>query len=400
MPEDHTTIRLSAPGHVGEVARSFLLLGLTAFGGPIAHLAHFRRELVERRHWLSEAAYAELVTFCQFLPGPTSSQVGFLLGWQRAGLLGAIVAWCAFTLPSAVLLLVAAMSFGHLDSSGVWLTGMKVAVLAVVAQAVLGMSRTLCPDAARASIAAGVAIVALLTAAPWMSVLALVPAGLAGVILLRREESVIGSDADLVPSLRLSLCCLLLLVIAIAAAVMGAALISEPWASLFATPFKAGGLVFGGGHVVLPLLHDPLVQRGLLTDQAFLTGYGAAQAVPGPLFTVAAWIGGVVAGVPGAVLALVSIFLPGLLIALGCLRFYRGALAAPLARHAVMGLNAGVVGLLGAALWDPIGREAIAGPFSLALSLVAFIALETWRIPAWAVVSACCVSAGVQAMLS
>jgi chromate transporter len=201
------------------------------------------------------------------------------------------------------------------------------------------------------------------------------------------------------PSRRLSWCCLLLLAPAIALASMSAFLIAEPWRSLFSIPFQAGSLVFGGGHVVLPLLHDPLVQRGLMTDQAFLAGYGAAQAVPGPLFTVAAWIGGLVAGVPGACLALVAIFLPGLLIALGCLRFYHGALALPWARHAVMGLNAGVVGLLGAALWHPIGHEAIAGPSDLALALAAFIALEAWRVPAWAVVFGCCALAGIHAAL-
>jgi chromate transporter len=399
MDDQDSLVASPTRGRTGEVARAFLFLGLTAFGGPIAHLAHFRRELVERRRWLSEAAYAELVAFCQFLPGPTSSQAGFLLGWQRAGLLGAITAWSAFTLPSATLLLVAAMAFGHLDPSGAWLTGMKAAVLAVVAQAVLGMCRSLCPDAARASIAAGVAIVALLAATPCMSVVALVPAGVAGVLFLRGVETTVSSGANRVPSRMLSLSCLLLLAITAAVALISASIVPEPWASLYAIPFQAGGLVFGGGHVVLPLLHDPLMQRGLVTEQAFLAGYGAAQAVPGPLFTVAAWIGGLVAGIPGACLALVAIFLPGLLIALGCLRFYHGALASPWARHAVMGLNAGVVGLLGAALWDPIGHEAITGPFSLALGLAAFIALESWRIPAWAVVSGCCAIAGVHAVL-
>ncbi|MCK6490407.1 MAG: chromate efflux transporter [Planctomycetes bacterium] len=389
----------SSIARTGEVARSFLVLGLTAFGGPVAHLAHFRRELVERRRWINEDAYAELVAYCQFLPGPTSSQVGFLLGWQRAGLPGALAAWSAFTLPSAVALATAAIAFGHLDPGGAWLAGMKAAVLAVVAQAVLGMCRSLCPDAPRTSIAAGVAMVALLAARPWMSVLALLPAGLAGILLLRGVATDPGPGAEQVPSRTLSLTCLLLLAFATALALPGITLVPEPWGALYAIPYQAGALVFGGGHVVLPLLHDPLVQRGLVGDQAFLVGYGAAQAVPGPLFTLAAWTGALVAGIPGACLALVAIFLPGLLLALGCLRFYRGSLTSPLTRRAVMGLNAGVVGLLGAALWNPIGQEAITGPASIALALLAFTALEAWRVPAWAVVAGCCALASIHAAM-
>lgn len=400
--DDHHGQSPSSIARTGEVARAFLALGLTAFGGPVAHLAHFRRELVERRRWIGEAAYAELVAYCQFLPGPTSSQVGFLLGWQRAGLPGALAAWSAFTLPSAAALAMAALAFGHLDPDGPWLAGMKAAVLAVVAQAVLGMRRSLCPDAPRASIAAVVAVAALLAAKPWMSVLALLPAGLAGILLLRgvAADPGPGPETGRVPSRLLSLGCLLLLALTAALALLGGWLIPAPWDALYAIPYQAGALVFGGGHVVLPLLHDPLVQRGLVGDQEFLAGYGAAQAVPGPLFTLAAWAGALVAGLPGACLALGAIFLPGLLLALGCLRFYRGSLASPLARRAVAGLNAGVVGLLGAALVNPVGQETVTGPASLALALLAFTALEAWRMPAWAVVAGCCALAGIHAAMA
>ncbi len=369
--------------------RAFLKLGVTSFGGPIAHLAYFRREFVDRRRWLSEGAYAELVAFCQFLPGPTSSQAGFLIGWRRAGLAGALAAWGAFTLPSALLLAIAAVLFGRFSPGDGRLVGMMAAVLAVVAQAVLGMSRSLCPDAPRASIAAGVAIVALLSPAVWAPVAALLLAGVVGAVLLRSGTSNEAPSAGRLPSLTLAVVSLAIFVGCAALAVFASSLLPAPWGRLYGICFGAGSLVFGGGHVVLPLLHDPLVRDALVSQEAFLAGYGAAQVVPGPLFTVAAWLGGVAAGLPGALLALVAIFLPGLLLALGCLRFYHGALAAPWARRGVMGLNAGVVGLLGAALWQPIGHEAVTGAFSLAVALAAFIALESWRLPAWVVVPGC-----------
>ena len=379
----------SVTGHAGEVLRAFLVLGVTSFGGPIAHLAYFRREFVDRRRWLSEEAYAELVAFCQFLPGPTSSQAGFLIGWRRAGLAGALAAWGAFTLPSALLLTLAGVFFVQYSPGDGWLAGVLAAVLAVVTQAVLGMSRSLCPDAPRASLAAGVAIVALLSSAMWTPLAALLLAGVAGALLLRGGKPAQAASEDRLPSLTLAVTCLVLFAACAALAVVAAGLLPAPWGQLYGICFGAGSLVFGGGHVVLPLLHDPLVRDGLVSQSAFMAGYGAAQAVPGPLFTVAAWLGGVAAGLPGALLALVAIFLPGLLLALGCLRFYHGALAAPWARRGVMGLNAGVVGLLGAALWHPIGHEALTGASSLALALAAFIALESWRLPAWVVVPAC-----------
>jgi chromate transporter len=375
-----------------EVFRAYLTLRLTAFGGPIAHLAHFRRELIVKRQWLDENAYVELVAFCQFMPGPTSSQVGFLLGWHRAGLMGAIVAWCAFTLPSAVALTAAAMAFSTIDASGHWLSGLRVAVLAIVAQAVLAMVRSLCPDAPRASIATGVCIVCILFTTPWVSVAALIPAALAGFLIPRDGGPGDGTSARMMPSWRISLACLILLALIIALALGSVFVGFGSFAVLASACVQAGSLVFGGGHVVLPLLHDPLVQGGLISDDALLAGYGITQALPGPLFTVAAWIGAHIGGIPGATLALVCIFAPGLLLALGCLRFYHGALAAPWARRVVRGLNAGVVGLLGAAVWSPIGTEAIHGPASVALALGAFVALESWKAPSWAVVIGCSVA--------
>lgn len=371
-----------------DVTRAFLWLGLTSFGGPIAHLAYFRRELVERRQWLSEAAYTHLVAYCQFIPGPSSSQVGFLIGWHRAGVLGGITAFLAFTAPSAVLLAVGAMAFASIGSTGAWLAGMKAAVLGIVAQAVLSMARNLCPDPARATIAAGVAILCMLSASSWIQVAALVPAGLAGLLVLCRQEH--ADDPDIPsPSVATSAICCILLGLLVLAVLVLAAIPGGPMGQLVTTCVRAGGLVFGGGHVVLPLLHDPLVHAGLLTDDQFLAGYGAAQAVPGPLFTVSAWIGSTIAGWAGAILAVLAIFAPGLLIALGGLRLFNGLGGRPGTRRLVAGLNAGVVGLLGAALWSPIGQEAAHHPAGIPLALAAFIALEAWRVPAWIIVMCC-----------
>jgi chromate transporter len=384
-------MKTTTPSRIAEVFRTFLVLGLTSFGGPIAHLALFRRELVAKRAWVDEASYAQLVAFCQFMPGPTSSQVGFLIGYQRAGVSGAILAWCGFTLPAAAALTTAALLLTSVEGSGLWLWGMKAAVLAVVAQAVLAMIRSLCPDAARASIAAGVAAICLLSPFAWMQVAALVPAGLAGLLLSVKQAPAMTTMAIQVPSRRLSLISLGILAVLIFLVITAAQCNLGPGATLSAACFQAGGLVFGGGHVVLPLLREPIVQsQHLLSDQVFLTGYGAAQTVPGPLFTVAAWIGAKVGGIPLAALALVSIFIPGLLLVLGGLRYYKKALSAVWAQRVVLGLNAGVVGLLGAALWNPIGVEAIHGPATVVLALAAFLALEAWRIPAWAVVIGCC----------
>lgn len=378
-----------------EVLGVFARLGVTSFGGPIAHLAHFRRELVERRRWLGDEAYAHLVAYCQFIPGPSSSQVGFLIGWQRAGVPGAIAAFLAFTAPSAALLATAAIACASIGHAGAWIAGMKAAVLGIVAQAVLSMARSLCPDAPRASIAAAVAILCMSSPAPWMQVAALVPAALAGAAFLRLDAR--QDDPGIAsPSIALTVVCCGLLAALLIAVVVLAAWPGGPVGLLASTCLQAGGLVFGGGHVVLPLLRDPLVHAGLMTDDQFLAGYGAAQAVPGPLFTVSAWIGAVIAGWSGAVLAVLAIFAPGLLLALGGLRMFNRLGGLPGARRLVAGLNAGVVGLLGAALWSPIGSEAAHHPLGIPLALAAFIALEAWRLPAWSVVIAC---AGI-AMLS
>ncbi len=389
-----------APGTVGEVFRVFLRFGATSFGGPIAHLAIFHRELVAGRRWLSEEEYAQVVAYCQFLPGPTSSQVGLLIGWQRAGLRGALAAWLGFTAPASIALAAAALLLGTVDTSGAWLIGMKAAVLAIVAQAVVAMVRSLCPDAQRATIAAGAVILCLVSPAAWTQVTVLILAGLTGALLPAPADVSAGTGGVRTPGAWLSACCLGLLGLLVGGIVAMQWLAPGPFAALVGASAKAGGLVFGGGHVVLPLLRDPLVQGGLLSDSQFLAAYGAAQAVPGPLFAVAAWLGALVLGWGGALSAVIAIFAPGMLLALGCLRFFHLALASTWTRRVMLGLNAGVVGVLGAALWSPIGSEAVHAPIGAPLALIAFIALASWRASPWAVVLGCCLATELAAHLT
>ena len=372
---------MPSPGSVREVFTTFLGLGLTSFGGPVAHLAYYRAALVERRRWLDEAAYADLVALAQFLPGPTSSQVGVLIGWQRAGWGGALAAWTAFTLPSALLLGGAALVAAQVGP-GPWLTGLLAAVVAVVGLAVTGMARSLCPDLPRGLIALAVAVALILVPHPLTPLLAMMGAGLAGWFLTPCPMAPPGT-LEGVPSRRASMALLGLLVTVVGVVCLP---IDHPWMTLARTCVTAGGLVMGGGHVVLPLLRDPLVDAGLLSDGTFLAGYGAAQAVPGPLFAVAAWLGAAIGGPGAAAMATVAIFAPGVLLALGTVRFYRGLMDRPHLARVVRGLNAGVVGLLAAAWWDPIVREGLTSPLAVGIANGAALALASGRIPAWAVV--------------
>ena len=380
-------------GRAGEVFLAFLRLGVTSFGGPIAHLGYFRDDLVLRRKWMDDRAYADLVALCQFLPGPASSQVGFAMGLQRAGLLGALAAFAAFTLPSAVLLVVfarGAAAVGGPLGEGV-LAGLKIVAVAIVAHAVWGMARTLTPDAPRAGIAvAALALALLLPAAPGQ-LGALAVGAVAGLLLFRGVEE---PAASTLPSFGVrrgvAITCLVLfagglLVLPVLAATTGWGAVS-----LVEVFFRAGALVFGGGHVVLPLLQAGVVETGWVSPESFLAGYGAAQAVPGPLFTFAAYLGAVSSvgpgGFAGAVLALGAIFLPGFLILVGVLPFWDAVRARPRVRAAMRGANAAVVGILAAALYAPVFTTAITGPGSLVLAAAGFVLLTAFKTPAWAVV--------------
>ncbi|RUR34128.1 chromate efflux transporter [Vreelandella nanhaiensis] len=384
------TQQMAARAHIGEVFRVFLLLGLTSFGGPVAHLGYFRTEFVERRRWLSETAYADLVALCQFLPGPASSQVGFAIGLLRAGPWGAGAAWLAFTLPSALVLLLFALGAALLDgplASGI-IHGLKVAAVAIVAHAVWGMARNLCPDKTRA----GIALLAVLTvvgvSGPLGQVSAIVLGGLVGLVMCR-EAAAASQNAALhfgvsrfVGVIALGLFAGLLIILPLLAG-------SAIWLDLIDAFYRSGALVFGGGHVVLPLLEAEVVQSGWVTPDAFLTGYGAAQAIPGPLFTFAAYLGALVPGInglAGALLALLAIFVPGFLLLVGVLPFWNRFRQWDSAQALMRGANAAVVGILGAALYQPVWTSAVIGPYEFALALTGFLLLTVWKLPAWAVV--------------
>jgi chromate transporter len=377
------------PDPIGSIFAVFLRLGLTSFGGPIAHLGYYRTEFVERRRWLSEAAYADLVALCQLLPGPASSQVGFAVGLSRGGLLGGVAAWLGFTLPSAVAMVLFAQGAAALTGplSAGMLHGLQVAAVAVVAQAVWSMAVSLCPDRPRATIA--VVATLIVTAAPTaIGQIAAILAGAAAGAWLCREVPAAAPSARLsIPVPRglavaaLAVFALLLIGLPIAAAV------SPGPALAMATAFyRAGALVFGGGHVVLPLLHASVVEPGWVSEDAFLSGYGAAQAVPGPLFTFAAYLGAIMTGWVGAALCLVAIFLPGLLLVLGVLPFWASLGRGALMRASLRGVNAAVVGVLLGALYDPVWTKGIGGPADFALALVAFALLVIWKTPPWLVV--------------
>ena len=385
MPADETHPRSS----VGEVFRVFLRLGLTSFGGPVAHLGYFRQEFVARRRWLDERAYADLVALCQFLPGPASSQVGMAVGLSRAGYAGALAAWTAFTLPSAIALVLFAYgvaAVGDAAGSG-WLQGLKIAAVAVVAQAVLGMMRTLAPDRERATLAVVAAIIALSIPTAWGQVGAIALGGLAGLTVLRDGTAptdhvamplTVGRSAGVVA---LMLFLALLVGLPILAAATG-----QMWIDLVDSFYRSGALVFGGGHVVLPLLQAEVVPPGWVANDAFLAGYGAAQAVPGPLFTFAAYLGAVIGGWGTAALCLVAVFVPSFLLVVGVLPFWEQLRGKVWAQSALRGVNAAVVGLLLAALYDPVWTAGIKSPRDFALGIAAFLALYMWNVTPWLVV--------------
>lgn len=392
--------RTGPQGTPGEVFRVFLVLGLTSFGGPVAHLGYFREAIVARRKWMGEAAYADLVALCQFLPGPASSQVGMAIGLQRAGVAGLLAAWTAFTLPSA--LLMAGFAYGApwlADAAGGgWIAGLKAAAVAVVAHALLGMARSLAPDRERATIAVAAMVAALLLPTAFGQVAVIAGGGLAGLML--RPDAVDGDDGGLVvPVSRVAgLLCLALFALLLAGLPFLAALTARPGLALFDSFYRAGSLVFGGGHVVLPLLQAEVVETGLIGKEAFLAGYGAAQAVPGPLFTIAAYLGAAseaaISGWLGAAVALVAIFLPSGLLVVGALPFWSALRTSPVARRMLMGVNAAVVGLLAAALYDPVFTEGVRSAWAMAVVAASFLALAAWQVPAWAVVIAAGLAGG------
>lgn len=393
-----------------DVLLTFLTLGLTSFGGPIAHLGYFHAELVRRRGWLSDTAYAELVALCQFLPGPASSQVGFALGMVRGGgVMGGVLAWVGFTLPSALALLALALVAGSLEgplASGV-IHALKLVAVAVVAQAIWGMARTLCPDRRRAGLAllAMLGLALALAQSAWTQVGVIALGALLGSLLCRDDSAALvrqqagAAGLSLPVSTRLARACLITffaLLIALPLLASG---------SLVEIFYRAGALVFGGGHVVLPLLEASTVETGRIAADTFLTGYGAAQAVPGPLFTFAAWLGAGMAqvggdsAVLGAIIALLSLFLPGIQLLIGVAPLWGRLRARPAARAALAGANAAVVGVLGMALYDPLWTTSVLSRLDVVIALAAFIALTRFALAPWKLVLAMVILGAVRGVM-
>lgn len=382
---------------LSEIFLVFLRLGCTSFGGPIAHLGYFHSEFVTRRRWVDASTYADLVALCQFLPGPASSQVGLALGLGRGGYAGALVAWAGFTLPSALLLTAFGIGLFHFSSylPGGMLHGFKLAAVVVVAQALWGMATQLCPDRERI----GIAIIAAVLAAIFPSIIG----QLAGILLGAVTGSLIRTrQSDEIPShdrmgnrtvavISIVAFLTLLILLPLAATMSG-----RNDLRLIDVFYRAGSLVFGGGHVVLPLLQSEIVATGLVSRDAFLAGYGVAQAIPGPLFTIAAYLGAVSTlepnGFAGATLCLLSIFLPGALLVFGILPFWESLRKHTMVRRSVAGINAAVVGLLLLAFYDPVWVSAITAPKDFLIAGVGYVLLAFWRIPSWGIVGLCAIA--------
>lgn len=376
-----------------EIFLTALRLGLTSFGGPIAHLGYFHDEYVKKKKWMSEEAYADLVALCQFLPGPASSQVGMAVGLSRGGIIGAVLSWIGFTLPSAFILVLFGLGMAHIDSTAHqhWLHGLKVVAVAVVAQAVLGMGKKLCPDKERVTIAIVSSSIVLFIPSAFVQILVLVGAGIVGTFFLKTASKLphrpIHTGRRRTGALFIALFLGLLFLLPILREMYPVQSLN-----LFDSFYRAGALVFGGGHVVLPLLQAEVVPTGWVTNDLFMAGYGAANAIPGPLFTFSAYLGAVSSLSPngqlGALICLIAAFLPSFLLVIGVLPFWENLRSLPKVRQSMLGLNAAVVGILLAALYDPVWTSAIFSFKDFALAAVGFLFLEYVKLPSWAVVIA------------
>ncbi|MDF2910992.1 MAG: chromate ion transporter family protein [Sporolactobacillus laevolacticus] len=379
----------SKPRALLEVLAVSTKLGLTSFGGPIAHLGYFHDEYIRRRKWMDERSYADLLALCQFLPGPASSQVGIGIGIIRAGLLGGLIAWLGFTLPSVIALVLFAFLLQGFDiGSAGWIHGLKLVAVAIVAHAILGMGQKLTPDRNRVTIAIIAASVTLLWQTAFSQLLLIAAAGLIGLWMYRKAAIPDAPDLPVPVSRWFALMCLVVFLGLLIALPLLRQFSTTGWLPLFDSFYRAGSLVFGGGHVVLPLLEREVVPTGWVSREDFLAGYGAAQAVPGPLFTFAGFLGAMASGISGAVIATAAIFLPSFLLIMGALPFWSSLRKSPKAQGALIGINAAVVGILLAALYNPLWTTAILSPVDFALAAILFVMLVFWKLPPWIVVIA------------
>jgi chromate transporter len=363
-------------------------LGLTSFGGPIAHLGYFHNEYIRRRKWLDEKSYADLVALCQFLPGPASSQVGIGIGVMRAGVLGGIVSFIGFTLPSVIALIIFALILrGTEVGDAGWIHGLKIVAVAIVAHAIAGMASNLTPDLKRKALALFALVVTLLWQTAFTQVGVILVAGLVGFLLYRQQQIEVHEPKMAFPiSKRFAIICLTLFFGLLIVLPILSEATSLSWLAMFDSFYRSGSLVFGGGHVVLPLLEREFVPTGWLSEEAFLAGYGATQAVPGPLFTFAAYLGAVINGWQGGLLATVAIFLPAFLLVLGAIPFWDALRRNPKVKGALMGVNAAVVGILISAFYLPIWTSSILAPIDFAFAAILFSMLVYWKLPPWVIV--------------
>ncbi len=375
-----------------EVLLAFLRLGITSFGGPIAHLGYFRAEIVERRKWLDEAAYTDIIALCQFLPGPASSQVGIILGMVRAGLPGGFAAWLGFTIPSALALIAFAYGVGSLGdlSQVTWLHGLKIVAVAVVAQAVWRMAQSLCPDRERVSLAIAATLLTLAIPSATGQIGAIVAGGIIGWRFLPGMNNSEAAPLAIPVGRKTAIISIIVFATLLFGLPLLASATSDHILALISSFYRSGSLVFGGGHVVLPLLQQAVVPRGWIGNDAFLAGYGATQAVPGPLFTFAAYLGAAMKSAPngwiGGLICLAAIYLPSFLLLLGALPFWDALRHRTAVQSALKGINATVVGILLGALYTPVWTGAIFSPADFGLGIVAFLLLVFWRTPPWLVV--------------
>ncbi|WP_239614388.1 chromate efflux transporter [Cohnella mopanensis] len=374
-----------------EVGLTALKLGMTSFGGPVAHIGYFRQQYVVRKKWLSEQSFGDMVALCQFLPGPASSQLGIAIGIQRAGLLGGLFAWLGFTLPSALLLIAFAfgLQWGGIVDSG-WLAGLKLAAVAVVAQAVWSMAQTLTPDKPRIALAAFAACCAILIPGTTGQIIPIVACGIVGALWLKPQVVASSNDSETSMKSAAGIGLLVIFMLLLVLLPVLSALYQGPLWQLADIGYRAGALVFGGGHVVLPMLHDQLTVTGIVNEQQFMAGYGAAQAVPGPLFTFAAYLGAISSngteGLIRAVVMLVFIFLPSFLLVAGVMPFWSRLRSRKRARAIMNGVNASVVGILFAALYDPVWTSSVNDKLDILLVGIGFLLLVVWKCPPWLLV--------------
>ncbi|MGY4690822.1 chromate efflux transporter [Salibacterium sp. K-3] len=370
-----------------EILLTSLKLGLTSFGGPVAHLAYFKDEYIDRKKWLNDRTYADLIAVCQFLPGPASSQVGISIGMLRGGFWGGVVSWFGFTLPSVIVLIVFALLYQTFSlEDAVFIQSLKVVAAAVVLHALLGMGAKLAPDSARQAMALFAAVVMLLFPSAWLQLLVIAAAGAAGWTLFKdkAESNLETFETGLSKKTGLVSLCILVALLVTLPVLAGA--VDNPFVRIFDIFFRVGALVFGGGHVVLPMIERELVPEGLLSADQFLAGYGMAQAVPGPLFTFSSYLGTIMQGIGGAVTATIAIFLPSFLLVTAALPFLNELRRRASFQGVLMGVNAGVVGILAAAFYDPVVQSSIFDTADFALGLVLFALLNVWKVPAWMIV--------------